>query len=550
MTKTTRGKSSKGSKVKNNQAPAAAPSVFGGYAVMTNDPAQQSPAPWLSPSTVHFPKKSPESVWIQRFNPLYGLSVDSAQLIFDAARSGAYSMLQYLYSQLEITNPTLAVCVERRSAALAGLARRVVADDDSDDAEFQAAWLADKIKQLNLTDLLEHLDLAFFRGFSHAAPIWDDDDLVGFDLLDSWNFSQDILTGAWYWNPSARNAVAGSPGTELIPDGELITVQRRICIDYPAMAISIRLAVGDRQWGEFLERYGVPFCVLVAPPMANEAQIQEFAQSAAKIADGRATALPNGSSYGFAESARGVNPFSEFLDYNMRLIVLMATGGTLTSLAEAGSGTLAGGAQMKVWEQIVSRDAVVVSEELNSQLFRPMLRRKFGRALAKFEMMAEERQSASDLMDIAVKARAAGFILDKDELERKTGFKLGVLPTGGEDNAWNPEMYKAAEDVMLPKARTGVPDGETRPVRTANAKPNRGIAIAMAADLQPLAKKIQEAYNLPTVDEMRSAIMQLVQELPDMIPEDPVLAQEIADVMTSDFLKGYKLESAKARMTE
>lgn len=113
--------------------------------------------------------------------------------------------------------------------------------------------------------------------------------------------------------------------------------------------------MGD--WDRFLERYGIPPVDAVMSPDATVENRAEYLEAAEKARDGLPVVWPSGSQISRADGSRGQDPFSVFVRHQEELIVLMATGGTLTSLAEAGSGTLAGGAQMDVWEQIVRRDA-------------------------------------------------------------------------------------------------------------------------------------------------------------------------------------------------
>ena len=59
--------------------------------------------------------------WIERTNPLRGLSIREAQMIFDAARGGDTQRLHWIFQEIEAANPTLMTCVERRASALAAL---------------------------------------------------------------------------------------------------------------------------------------------------------------------------------------------------------------------------------------------------------------------------------------------------------------------------------------------------------------------------------------------------------------------------------------------
>ena len=410
------------------------------------------------------PKKNAASAWLERSNPLHGLSIRAATQLYDAARGGDYSRLQWLYAEIERENPVLMTCVDRRAAALAGLGWRVAALDDSAEADEQKKALEALFDGAEgLDEALEHLSLAFFRGFSHVRPVWRaPGDLASFERLNGWNFARDPATGRWLWNPDAETCDPARPGPGLtpVPAGELVTIRREREIDRPALALCLRHAVGERDWGRFVERYGLPFVLLTAPESAGEDQMAAFRDRAADVADGLCTALPYGTLASFADGARGTDPFTPFLEHIQKLIVLMATGGTLTSLAEAGSGTLAGGAQMDVWEQIVRRDGVAIGAALDRAVARPALAALFPgrRALARFELGGDRKLEPGEVFDLAAKARAAGYLVDKAELEKATGYTLveettneeGRMPSGGLApmlNAKRPAK-KTAEDVL------------------------------------------------------------------------------------------------------
>ena len=83
--------------------------------------------------------------------------------------------------------------------------------------------------------------------------------------------------------------------------------------------------------------------------------------------------------------------------------MLLATGATLTTLAQADTGSLAGGAHMEVWREIVARDGVKIAEALNRDLFRRYLELEFpGRPMAaKFVLSNEKKQTADEVADLA-----------------------------------------------------------------------------------------------------------------------------------------------------
>ena len=297
-----------------------------------------------------------------------------------------------------------------------------------------------------------------------------------------------------------------------VPAGELVTVSRVRDIDRPAMALCLRDAVGARDWGRFLERYGIPFVVFTAPPTASEETMPRFAEAAEKIADGLSTAVPAGSTVSFAGEARNADPFTPFETQIHKLIVLMSTGGTLTSLAESGAGTLAGNAQMEVWEQIVKRDGVAIGAAIDRDVCRPLLRgiRDFaGRPpLVKFELGGDRQLDPGEIFDIAAKARAAGYRIDKAELEKATGYTLveedsGLSgPSGAEDlsfrrgaalslnpgGAPSPQKPRNAIANPLQNARKGA-DGEMPPPDAGTRQNAREsisrLADALRADMAP-----------------------------------------------------------------
>ena len=466
-------------------------------------------------------RRTAADAWLERMNPLRGLSIRQAENIYDAARGGTYALLHLLYSEIEKTDPVLLTCVERRAAALAGLGWKAdtVAGADAGLAKEQSAAIGELIAGIgNFEEALEHLDGGFFRGFAHAEPVHGPDGSVRSLLLpESWNFCRAPGTGAWWWNPDALTAEPGMGGMAEIPSGRLVTVCRPRAIDYPALSIYLRCALAERDWGRFVERYGLPPAILTAPANTTKEQETMLAAAAGDVADGRSGVVPNGTSINFATEARGTDPFTAFITHQEKLVVLLATGGTLTSLAEAGSGTLAGNAQMDVWRQIVSRDAAIIGAALDRTLVQPYLRARFpGRpAAASFALGADRDLSAEEVFEVAAKARTAGYVVAEADLEGRTGFALereqdapgmGAAGTGGLFNARVPDgMPLQSPAIPLQNARTG--EGATTG-RPGEKPPSAGLlepsapgegetrlARAMQRDLRPAARIIAEALR-------------------------------------------------------
>jgi phage gp29-like protein len=497
------------------------------------------------------------AAWLEGTNPLRGMTIGRAQAIFDASRRGDTVELQWLYNEIEAADPTLMVCAERRAGALVALdwqiavrsAKRVpgydqaLADDQS--AALEAVY--GRADAGNLTAAIERLAMAFFRGFAHVAPLFTPDGLsvTGFDILDGWNFVRDIATGAWYWNPNGR-AYGGRDSLSEIPASELCSVVRSRHIDYPALAIYLRNAVGERAWGQFIERYGIPPVIITMPPDIPADSADTYKAAAETVAEGASGALPNGSQVFYAEGARGTDPFSGFLEHQQKLVVLMATGGMLTSLAEAGSGTLAGGAHEQTWREVWRKDSAIIADALNRTVTRQILDRAFpGRPhLAYWKLDTEPTPTPGEVFDDAAKAVLAGYRVDRTQLEEKTGYRLTDAPVP----ATQAPAFAPSAPATVPNA-AGVSCNSTKlhcNSTVANAAPQdmgpaagplNAILEAFSADYGPLAKKVAALADLPDA-ERPAAAQSLIDSLADLAPADPQLASMLETDLAETFITG------------
>ena len=438
------------------------------------------------------PKKTASLAWLERSNPLSGLSISEAKSIFDAARSGNTQRLHWLYQEIETQNPVLSMCVSRRSGAAAGFnwavteraAKNGALSGEQKDAV--ETFLADID---NFADLFEHLDLALFRGFAHAQPIWDGDAVHHIELLDSWKFlKQD---GEWFFNPAcdgySKNCIS-------CQNARLVTVERRRPVDVPALAIHIRSAVGERDWGRFLERYALPKPAIIMAPNATEDDRDKYLQSGEGMENGQVSVWPSGASISdFAGGSRGVDPFSAFITHQEKTILMLATGGTLGSMAEAGSGTLAGNAQQDVWESIVSRDSGIIAAAVQRSLLRPFLAAKFpgSPVCVDFAFDLTQKPTPKEIFETAAAARNAGYLVDQAELEEATGFTLV------KDSA--PAAPQPGGFSLNSKQPSGGSGDAPRPVASLDEILEQALAEAAAASLAGSAPAAPSAGNVKNV---------------------------------------------------
>jgi len=466
-------------------------------------------------------KRGSSGAWLERINPISRLSITEARSIYDAARTYGSPRLQKIYDEIELTDPVLMTCVERRQSALAGLGWKVTAQAEADET------LAKEQKDAairffngidNLTAALEHLDLAFFRGFSHAQPLWDGNSVYHINLLDSWNF----LTGEngeWLWNPLCLSDPNGC--VPVTSAARLVSLVRRRAIDYPALSIYIRKSLGEADWGRFIERYGIPPVDAIMAPNATNEQKGDYLESAEAARDGLPTVWPNGTITSRAEGSRGQDPFTSFIEHQEKLIVLSATGGTLTSLAQSDTGALAGGAQMDVWEQIVSRDSIVIADAIERGMLRHFLEETFpGQpACVNFTLGTDRKMTPVEVAELAVKIKSAGYVIDQGELEEATGFTLV------KDETPAPAGLPFMAREVKPKSKSTV---------EVEGKVRGDVLSAFAADNAPLARALQDLLKDPSP----AAAEKLLADLPTPLPDDPALAAVIAEEMANQFGDG------------
>lgn len=453
-------------------------------------------------------KRNATIAWLERSNPLRGLTIAQANMIFDCARNGDTQRLHWMYQEIETQNPVLSMATTRRAGAAANFAWRVserAAMDGSLSAEQKDAAERFFADIENLSDLFEHLDLALFRGLAHAQPIWEDYPLSGsgavvprvthIELLDSWKFLK--KDGEWLFNPACDGFSSNCVSCR---DARLVTVERRRPVDVPALAIHLRAAVGSRDWGRFIERYALPKPAVVMAQNATEKDRDSYLESASALENGQVTVWPSGASLmDFAGSSRGVDPFTAFIQHQEKTILMLATGGTLGSMAESGAGTLAGNAQADVWDQIVSRDAGIIASAVVRSLLRPFLAAAFpGQPVAvDFDFDLTKKPTPKEIFETAAAAKSTGYLVDQATLEQETGYKLekdtapegsfgGQTPAGFALNAQTP-LQNAANRLQNAPSKPdeqGHPPAEDALVEAFSGLFEKTLAEAAAGEIK------------------------------------------------------------------
>ena len=388
-------------------------------------------------------EKSAEALQLERMNPLRGVDEWRLGQIFDDARDGIFADLAWLYNEIEGVEPALAACCDMREAA-ASECGWIVKTPDADRTRGFDAKLADEQRiallsefgavEDDLADLAAHLVSAFFRGAAHALPLWNQDgSLAGFKKLDLWNFAFDRKTGIWYWNADASR----DEGTfQPIPPGELVTlaVSSARHVDHAALPIFIRAALGAKRYGVWLDRFGIPPVAVIMPPNAEKAEQANYMDLARKFARGGNGILPNGSAVSYGTEARAVCPFPDFIRFQQEQIYTIGIGRVQSGANDAANlGGNAAGVVEAGFTRLVRRDARRIARAINDTVTAKVLQRLYpGKpALAQFAWDTEQKRTSREVLEDAGFAKNAGLSIDIDQVSQLTGYKLAQAAVQG-----------------------------------------------------------------------------------------------------------------------
>ena len=373
--------------------------------------------------------------WRAQYNPLRGLTLRLAVAMLEQGERGNYARLQWLYRYIEKRNPTLRGVLSRRQASMTRLDWDIRVRSDAANAASprslaarQAAFLREAYERIsNLREAVTFLGLAEFRGYAHLERHFDTcGRVVRLEPVPQWFWARLGPDAPWQYNATAR------PGLPM-PQDPVISAERFIWrevdspIDEIALIAHVRQALSQKDWDAFVETYGLPPLFLELPPDIPAEREDEYqAMAEAIIGDARGT-VPNGTKIQTVDAgARGQNPFADHLRYQDEQIVLAATGGKLTALAESGTGTLAGSAHQQAFDDITEAEAAVISEIFRHQFDAPLLAREFpGQPpLAYFELAITRDLDPATVGAQALVLAKAGYEIDPAELSEKTGYTL------------------------------------------------------------------------------------------------------------------------------
>ena len=497
-------------------------------------------------------EKSAEALELERLNPLRGVDEWRLGQIFDDARDGIYADLAWLYNEIEGVEPALLACCDMRESAASECGWLVKTVDAKRVRDFDQSLAEDQRDTLlaafgavddDLAELAGHLTGAFFRGAAHARALWNTDgSLAGFQHLDLWNFALDKKTGLWYWNADASR---DERSFQVIPPGELVTLCATRHVDHAALPIFIRAALGAKRYGVWLDRFGIPPVGIIMPATAEKGDQAAYMDLARKFARGGSGILPNGSQVVYGTEARSVCPFTDFIRFQQQQIYTVGIGRVQSGETDAANlGGNAAGVVESSFQRIVRRDARRIARAVNDAVTSKILARRFpGRpVLAQFAWDTETKRTSREVLEDAGFARNAGLQIDLDQLQELTGYTLSKAPEtpvqgpfGGLNRAAPSKTTPQTVENPLqnaPRPADGQGDGKSPDA-------SDGILEAFAKDTSKAAEAVKKLLADPTPEKAEK----LLEDLPNLLPEDPALAAVIAEAMAAEF-KGVEATNA------
>lgn len=518
-----------------------------------------------------------DNSYVNCWNPLRYLTSNQIAQIIDSARSGRISQIQLLYSLVENSDLTLAMCVTRRNSALPDWTikkrdTRRYRGYDEKLAEDQEAFLNDQFVRCEdsgtLLQAITCLHMAVFRGLGVIEPIYDEDGLQKIISLDPWNFAIDFSKhnelGQYplYWNPTGSDVLDFRGSLELIPEEQIVASFSSNPIDTFALQIFLAEQMGFDSYSKLIARKGLPATYIIAPEDLPSENLQTWADKAIQCANGGSGAFPFGSNVITQQvDANNGQAIQSFLDYMSKQIVLASTGGTLTSLAQAtGMGSNVADVQNDVFKTIVRHDAYKIGDLINRGIAKRLLEWQFPNRphLAYFDLSNESKQNPEKYLADAVTAKNAGLEIDINQLQDLTTYKLSKVEVKQDTSIWNvPRINKG--ETWEPKATADSlrsaassqsdivknTDNEETAVETAINEPSEddvkhGVSILKAFDkiLQPIRELFMKLFNAKTREESR----QIAEEIDSRIKEieesdDNELIQAVHEMMKEEFTK-------------
>ena len=351
-------------------------------------------------------------------NPLRNLTNSDIENLIQTSKFGNDIRLQMAYQEMEKVTPIFGICIERRISEILNRGWQIIPLEENDNS-LETTNQIDRLTKLlktseyttegSLTNAIRHLALYAFRGRSCVKPFYTDNTLE-FTCLNNVNVLKSI-DNKYYW--SNDNLLIGDDFTSLveIPAEEIVAITTDKPIDYPGLLVYLRQTIGELQWARFVEKQGIPQVVITAPDGTTDGQYTQFTQRAQAIYEGGSGTLPYGTTLNVLDSARGQDPFSEFISHQQDVIAILALGSTAAIFPQSsGLGSDLNSTQTRILNNLVSQDCRLIQNALSNNF------KDNGFDKVRFEFNGLKNYSTKEMISLIQSLKDIGLPIDTDKL--------------------------------------------------------------------------------------------------------------------------------------
>lgn len=375
-----------------------------------------------------------------QMNPLRGMTKIQIDQMLEQARRGNDARLQVAFEAVEQNMPIFGICIQKRLAGVQSRKWDIIPVDDSEEALKQAKTVkkyfdfADMKNVDGLSEAIRHLATATFRGRAAVKPFIDEN---GFRLkiLNNWNVL--CRNNRLYWNPDPSNVPDDfEDSLERIPNLELCWVKENLPIDIPGIQIYLRQLVGEEQWARAVEKYGVAQILLEVPDGTPDESMDQWTYRANRILEGGSGAMPSGTKVTQLDGARGQDPFTSYIEHQMEMISILATGGTLATIGGGtGLGSNLADVQESQFQNLVSYDCKRIANTLSEVAVAKICRYLGQKQLCRFTYIEETVTPPEKYIEMAKNLKDLGCNIDIQKL--KDIVKLDFI-SDEDSSIWQP----------------------------------------------------------------------------------------------------------------
>lgn len=371
------------------------------------------------------------NVFSKLFNPLRSLTKTQIERMVNNWHHGDDVRMQMVFSEIEVQSPIYQVCINKRTAGVLNRKWDIVPVDESSQAKEQAKQVkkvfekSDSRNEDGLTEALKWLVMAAFRGRSAIKPFFDENGDLFFKKLNNWNVL--CYNDHFYWNPSSEEVGWFDQGVEMpnvvnLPKDEICYLVDDMPIDLPGLMLYLRQLVGEEQWARFVEKCGIPQVIIGAPEGTPEQNLNQWNYRAMQIFEGGSGTLPHGAEVHLLTEARGQDPFSEYIQHQMEMISILATGGTLMTIGgSTGLGSDLARVQQESFNSLVNQDCKRISNAISNSVVGKICEKLgLGDVKCRFTFVEDDEYTADNYLDMAIKLNGLGMKIDPAELKKLT----------------------------------------------------------------------------------------------------------------------------------